>query len=167
MKWTEGRIHVAMRRYLKQQGWLLIAGEYPGGSDHELYPLNVVDPTLARDNSPDPRRHSAGELIPDIVALNGPNLLIGEAKIRYNQNDRVKLDVLLTQRRADFLSSLRKFALERHFPQLLPVEQLSLHPVLVFLAGTEAPNPVGAFSHLRIVSSVEAFFEGQLVREPQ
>jgi len=60
MKWTEGHIHLAMRQILIAQGWSLIAGELPGGSDHDLYPLNVVDPALARDRSPDPRRHSLG-----------------------------------------------------------------------------------------------------------
>ena len=44
MKWNEGRIHVAMRTILAEEGWDLIAGEYPGGSNHDLYPLNVVDP---------------------------------------------------------------------------------------------------------------------------
>jgi len=58
MTWTEGHVHVAMRRVPRGQGWLLVAGEFPGGSDHELYPPNVVDPMVAKDDSPDPRRHS-------------------------------------------------------------------------------------------------------------
>ena len=82
MKWTEGHIHVVMRDVLRQKGWTLVAGEFPGGSDHELYPLNVVDPVVARDASPDPRRHSLGELIPDLVALRGANLFVGEAKVQ-------------------------------------------------------------------------------------
>ena len=32
MKITESYVHVAMREYLKKEGWLLIAGEYPNGS---------------------------------------------------------------------------------------------------------------------------------------
>ena len=75
MKWTEGEVHRAMRHHLKASGWSLIAGEYPGGSDHELYPLNIVDPAVARDRSPDPRRHSKGELIPDLVALRSGMLI--------------------------------------------------------------------------------------------
>ena len=64
---TESFVHVAMREYLKKEGWTLVAGEYPGGSDDELYVLSIMDPSVACDNSPDPRRHSEGEIIPDIV----------------------------------------------------------------------------------------------------
>lgn len=69
MRWTEGHIHIVMRKFLKSNHWLLIAGDYPGGSDHELFPLNVVDPAVARDHSPDPSRHSLGKIVPDLVAL--------------------------------------------------------------------------------------------------
>ena len=162
MRWTEGHIHVAMRKFLAQQGWLLFAGEYPGGSDHQLYPLNVVDPTLACDASPDPRRHSLGELIPDIVALRGDDLLIGEAKVLYNQDDRDKLVLLLTERRRDLLLALQKFAQERRVPDLLPVERLVMHPVLIFRATTDAPPLPSDFSYLRIVNKTDAYFEGPL-----
>ena len=91
MRWSEGLIHLSMRAFLTRQGWQLIAGEYPGGSDHQLYPLNVVDPALARDESPDPRRHSLGELIPDLVALRKRDLFIGEAKLGHDDGDRAKL----------------------------------------------------------------------------
>jgi hypothetical protein len=162
MRWTEGHVHLVMRRLLKQKGWTLVAGEFPGGSDHELYPLNVVDPALARDDSPDPRRHSLGELIPDLVAIQGTDLLIGEAKIRYNERDREKLAMLLSDRKADLLAALRTFAGERAVPELLPVERLMLHPVLIFRANSKAPPPACGFSHLRVVSNTEAFFEGAL-----
>src|SRR5437867_190192 len=132
MRWTEGRVHVAMRRVLRDQGWRLVAGEYPGGSDHELYPLNVVDTAVARDGSPDPRRHSLGELIPDLVALSGDDLLIAEAKPAYNEPDREKLTTLLGERRGDLLVALGKFAVERKVRELLPVRRLRIHPVLVF-----------------------------------
>ena len=39
MKITESYVHVAMREFLKEEEWLLIAGEYPNGSDDEL---NIV-----------------------------------------------------------------------------------------------------------------------------
>ncbi len=162
MRWTEGHVHLVMRRFLKQQGWTLVAGEFPGGSDHELYPLNVVDPAVARDDSPDPRRHSLGELIPDLVALQGSDLFIGEAKVRYDRGDREKLILLLSERKKHLLAALKTFAGARGVPELLPVERLVLHPVLVFLADTEAPTPAGGFSHLRVVSKTEAFFEGPL-----
>jgi len=163
MKWTEGHIHLAMRQILIAQGWSLIAGELPGGSDHDLYPLNVVDPALARDRSPDPRRHSLGELIPDLVALRGRDLFIGEAKVNYNASDREKLELLTSQRREHLLAALRTFAKERRIPNLLPTETLSLRPTLVFRANSSIiPPPNGALSYLRIVSPTSAFFEGSL-----
>ena len=44
MRITESFVHVAMREYLKNRGWLLIAGEYPNGSDDELNVLSISDP---------------------------------------------------------------------------------------------------------------------------
>lgn len=162
MRWSEGHIHLHMRTFLKRQGWQLIAGEFPGGSDHELYPLNVVDPTVARDDSPAPHHHSLGELIPDIVALRGRTLLIGEAKLRYNDGDRAKLEYLLAERRSNLLTALGTFALDRSFPELCPVETLVMHPVLVFRSGSDAPALPTGFSYLRIVNRTEAYFEGLL-----
>jgi hypothetical protein len=163
MRWSEGHIHLAMRHVLRHRGWKLIAGEFPGGSDHELCPLNVVDPTLARDRSPAPRRHSFGELIPDLVALRGRDLFIGEAKVRYDDWDRQKLELLVSRRRKDLLRALDVFAIERKVPELLPVETLLLHPTLVFRADDSAvPPPVNQLSYLRIVSPTNGFFEGPL-----
>lgn len=162
MMWTEGYIHVVMRRLLKKLGWSLIAGEYPGGTDHELYPLNVVDRIMARDHSPDPRRHSLGELIPDLVALKGDNLLIAEAKVAYNDADRLKLAALISERRHDLHAALEKFADERHVPALVPLARLRLHPVLVFAVGRPAPTPAAGFSHFKIIDTNTGFFEGEL-----
>ena len=162
MRWSEGLIHLCMRDFLNRQGWQLIAGEYPGGSDHELYPLNVVDPALARDESPDPRRHSLGEQIPDLVALRNRDLFIGEAKLQYDDGDRAKLASLVSERSSHLLAALRTFALERRVPQLLPVETLDMHPVLVFRSNANAPSPPPGFSHLRIINRNEAYFEGVL-----
>ncbi|MCC6553434.1 MAG: hypothetical protein IT372_10505 [Polyangiaceae bacterium] len=162
MRWTEGHVHVAMRKFLSRQGWRLVAGEYPGGSDHQLYPLNVVDPTIACDRSPDPRRHSLGELVPDLVALRDRDLFIGEAKLRYDEGDRVKLALLLGERRSDLLAALRKFARERGVPELLPVETLVMRPALIFMSNADAPPPAPDFTYLRIVSQNDAYFEGAL-----
>lgn len=162
MRWSEGLIHLCMRGFLDRQGWQLIAGEYPGGSDHQLYPLNVVDPAVARDDSPDPRRHSLGELIPDLVALRNRDLFIGEAKLHYDDGDRAKLVSLLGKRRDHLLAALRTFALERGFPQLLPLDTLDMYPVLVFRSSSEAPPPPPCFSYLRIINRDDAYFEGVL-----
>jgi len=163
--WTEGHVHVALRRFLRERHWQLVAGEFPGGSDHELYPLNCVDPTVARDQSPDPRRHSLGELIPDLVALRGDDLFIGEAKVGYSESDRQKLEILVTSRRHDLLRALRKFAEERHFPALLPVERLRLLPALVFTAGSPAPPVPAGFSYVVLESADKARVEGLLASE--
>ena len=162
MTLSEGHVHIYMRAFLRREGWQLIAGEYPGGSDHELYALNVLDPTVARDNSPDPRRHSLGELTPDIVALCGRKLLIGEAKPRYSDDDRAKLVRLLSDRREDLLTALRTFSAERRVQELLPVETLQLYPVLVFASKARAPAVPSGFSYLRVRSRSDAYFEGAL-----
>ena len=162
MIWSEGLIHMYMRDFLSRQGWQLVAGEYPGGSDHQLYPLNVVDPVVARDRSPDPRRHSSGELIPDLVALQGRSLFVGEAKVGYDEGDRVKLDLMLNDRRDHLLTALRNFSNERDVPELLPVETLDMYPVLIFRSNSNAPTPPPRFSYLRIIGRGEAFFEGAL-----
>lgn len=163
MRWTEGHLHVIMRKFLVRQGWLLVAGEYPGGSDHHLYPLNVVDPAVACDDSPDPRRHSLGELIPDLIALRDRDLIIAEAKLRYDEGDRAKLAILLGERRVHLLAALRTHAQERRVPELLPIESLVLRPVLVFKAEAQAPSPppIG-LSYLRIVDQADAYFDGDL-----
>jgi hypothetical protein len=162
MTWTEGLIHVAMRTFLEQDGWVLIAGEFPGGSDHTLYPLCIVDPTVARDDSPDPRRHSLGEMIPDLVALRGADLLFAEAKPRYSQADKDKLESLLHTRFADLATALETFSRERSFPELLPLERLTYRPVLVFPAGSKAPPVSSGFSYLLVQSRTSAVWRGDL-----
>lgn len=166
MRWTEGRLHVAMRSVLRSWGWQLVAGEFPGGSDHELHVLNIVDPHLARDQSPDPRRHSLGELIPDIVAIKNRELLIGEAKLTYSERDREKLSRIIGPRRHHLILALQKFAEDRGFPVLKPVESLLIRPALVFLADyAGAPLPSGGFSYLRIEGRRNGYWQGPLSEE--
>lgn len=161
-RWTEGHVHLAMRKVLRKTGWTLIAGEYPGGSDHELYPLNVVDPTVARDQSPDPRRHSLGELIPDLIALRDRQLLIAEAKVSYNVPDMEKLLYLVSERRDDFFTALEKFAEERNFPILMPLNTLQLYPTLVFVESKKTYKVHAPMSHLLISSPTEGKLVGEL-----
>ena len=153
-----------MRKFIVGKGWSLIAGEFPGGSDHELYPLNIVDPKVARDRSPDPRRHSQGEMIPDLVALRGRYLIICEAKVNYNEDDRIKLELLTSARKADLLLALSKFAIERQLPQLLPVESLVIVPTLVFRSSANAPPIQAGLSYLRIHGPSEGILEGILAQ---
>lgn len=147
-RWTEGFVHIRMRKLLREEGFRLIAGEYPGGSDHELYPLCVTDPAVARDRSPDPRRHSAGELIPDIVALRGRALVLGEAKVDYSENDRLKLEELSSGRRGDLLTALEKFAVERRVEGLIPAANLVLLPTLIFTDERTAPSRPANLSYM-------------------
>jgi hypothetical protein len=95
----------------------------------------IVDPTVARDFSPDPRRHSLDKFVPDIVALRGDTLLIVEAKPDYSESDYEKLERLLAERRDDLHLALRTFGRERGFPELLQPELLSVRPALAFGAG--------------------------------
>ena len=159
MKITEGIVHVAMRHYLKTNGWLLIAGQFPGGTDDELYSLNIVDPELARDNSPDPRRHSLGKIVPDLIAYKDNMLLIIEAKPGYSQEDRDKLVYLLTERKNDFTAALEKFASERDFPMLLPISKLMFIPVLAFSASVKKFNKEPGFAYIRVAGLYEATLE--------
>ncbi len=159
---TEGRVHLAMRKGLRDSDFKLIAGEYPGGSDHELYPLNVTDPRVARDRSPDPRRHSVGELIPDIVALKDRWLVLGEAKVDYNDADRAKLAYLTTERVADLRAALHKFARERNCPELEPIATLEFLPVLIFTTLKVPPLIPRGFSYMRLAYNRDAIYEGPL-----
>jgi len=142
MRIDEGFIHVAVRCCLKENGWRLVAGQYPGGSDDECYALNVMDPALARDNSPDPRRHSNNKLVPDLFSVKGDVVLITEMKPRYSAKDEAKLSRLLTDRREDLLCAMRKFAEERSIPEFTRPEDLTLVPSLGFRMGSHFPrNP--------------------------
>ena len=162
MKWSEGLVHRAMRRALKSNGWTLIAGEYPGGSDHDLYPLNVVDPTFARDQSPDPRRHSQGELIPDLVAIHGRKLCVVEAKPAYSASDEIKLRHLLSTRSADFFNALDIFGKRYGFQEMFPLHTLKIYPTLAFPETARAPPPVNGMSYLLVKPCNSASFVGAL-----
>lgn len=129
---TESFVHVAMREYLKNRGWLLIAGEYPNGSDDELNVLSVSDPTVARDNSPDPRRHSAGEIIPDLIAYKNGVILVIEAKPGYSIEDKEKLNHLLGNERSRLTSSLKKFSAGKRPYSNLDYDKAIYVPVLAY-----------------------------------
>jgi hypothetical protein len=132
MRITESFVHVAMREYLKNNGWLLIAGEYPNGSDDELNVLSISDPTVARDNSPDPRRHSSGEIIPDLIAYKNGVILIVEAKPGYSFEDKEKLDNLLRNERSRLISSLIKFSAGKYQYSNIDYNNAIYVPVLAY-----------------------------------
>lgn len=132
MRITESFVHVAIREYLKKYGWLLIAGEYPNGSDDELNVLSISDPIVARDNSPDPRRHSAGEIIPDLIAYKNGVILIIEAKPGYSIEDKEKLNNLLCNERSRLISSLEKFSAGKHLYSDIDYKKAIYVPVLAY-----------------------------------
>lgn len=138
---TEAFVHRAVRRFLPLHGWTLVAGQWPGGSDDTLHVLNVVDPAVACDSSPDPRRHSLDKFVPDIVALRDDTLLILEAKPVYSQHDFDKLERLLGDRRADLHLALRNFGRERGFPPLAESQRLTIQPALAFAVNSPHPTP--------------------------
>lgn len=139
MRRDETYVHVAIRNYLRREGWTLLAGQYPGGSDDELHVFNVFDPALAKDGSPDHRRHSFGKLVPDLIAYKAGSLLIIEAKPEYSPTDKAKLDYLLSERREDFIHNFDKFIKERGV-EIPPLAEVMLIPALAFLSEYIAPS---------------------------
>lgn len=132
----EDLIHVAVRRFVRARGWTPIAGQYPNGSDDELPALYIVDPTVARDNSPDPRRHAADKQVPDLVAYKAGIMLLIEMKPRFSAEDEAKLIDLLTNRRGDLLMALDALVTVRRIALPTLVSQLTFVPCLGFADGS-------------------------------
>jgi hypothetical protein len=161
-RFSEAFVHRAVRRYLAARGWTLVAGQWPGGSDDTLHVLYVVDSTVARDLSPDPRRHSLDKFVPDLVALKNGALLIVEAKPGYSQSDFDKLERLLGDRREDLHSALRAFGRERGFPTLLRPQELVVQPALAFSATSRHPAAHPPWSMLLVDAAGGVSPEGSL-----
>lgn len=153
---TETVVHISARKFLKSDGWILIAGQYPGGSDDELPVLNIVDPNLARDNSPDHRRHSLGKFVPDIVAIKNGELLIVEAKPSYSAADKLKLNDLLSNHLGDLQRALADFQLRHQLK--FDLNELKPVPCLAF-AQPENDYPVtNGFAYIVTKSISEATY---------
>ena len=119
-----------------------MAGQYPSGSDDALPCLNVVDPSLARDQSPDHRRHSANKLVPDLVARLATDLLVVEMKPLYDPADEAKLIDLAGPRRLDFDSALDRLIARRRWAAPR-TSACRLHLCLGFTAGFAFPRHDG------------------------
>lgn len=132
MRISESFVHVSMRQYLKRNGWLLIAGEYPNGSDDELNVLSISDPAVARDKSPDPRRHSTGEIIPDLIAYKDGDILIIEAKPHYSLDDKAKLINLLSNKQGRLINALWKFSQGKAEFSHIDYDLVNYIPVLAY-----------------------------------
>lgn len=164
MRWRyymrEDHIHYHVRSYLKEKVWQLIAGQYPNGSDDELPPLNVVDPALARDNSPDHRRHSLHKLVPDLVAIKQNKMLIIEFKPTYYHQDEIKLKELLGIRRNDLLSALQQL-IKRGVTFEFPLEDYTMIPCLGF-SGLSKFTKDTEFCYFLVDAAGEVLFLGNL-----
>lgn len=108
MPHREDLIHVAVRRHLSQSGWTLLAGQYPGGSNDQLGRLYVRDPAVARDRSPDPRRHSLATFVPDLVAWKNGIVLLVEMKPTFSVADAEKLREVTGARFEDLKRALHE-----------------------------------------------------------
>lgn len=153
----EDYVHVAMRQHLKDKGWLLVAGEFPGGTDDELNVLSISDPKVARDNSPDPRRHSTGEIIPDLVAYRDGVILIVEAKPKYSQSDKEKLKDLLTQKRDRLIVALEKFCANKPEFAHIDYHHIRYVPALAFHHTVSSIKKIDCgFAHIYVESLSKA-----------
>jgi hypothetical protein len=128
----EDLIHLTVRSFLKNNNWKLIAGQYPNGSDDEVFSLCIMDPELAKDNSPDPRRHSKNKLVPDLVANKDNLILVLEFKPEYSYDDEQKLTDLLKSRKEDFYNYLECFTLQRNIKLEAQTRDIILIPGLGF-----------------------------------
>jgi hypothetical protein len=133
----EDAIHYHARRGLELLDWRLLAGQYPNGSDDELPCLSVVDSRLARDRSPDPRRHSLNKLVPDLLAVRRNLLMVIEMKPGYNPADELKLIELMTTRRNEFDEAFARLSTQQNWG-LDPADLVFL-PCLGFSEGTKYP----------------------------
>lgn len=135
----EDTIHFVARKFLKEEGWQLLAGEYPNGSDDELHSLRIMDPYYSRDDSPLYRKHSLNKLVPDLIAYKDSEFLILEMKPSYSEADRKKLIQLISERSTDLVDCLHEF-IRRYFPDLEQVVSKSkLTPALGFRSGVQYP----------------------------
>lgn len=139
----EPHVHIVMRHCLKRKGWTLLAGDYPGGTDGELYQFSVRDPMLAKDNSPDHRRHDLGENVPDLVAEKDGIILIIEAKPAYSSSDEEKLVSLFTSGYSTLISELESFCKRYSLLSNTVIRDCQLIPALAYY------HPSGIPEHAR------------------
>lgn len=135
----EDYIHYLVRKLLRNSGWKLIAGQYPNGSDDELSSLYVVDPTLAKDQSPDHRRHSKNKFVPDLLASKENLILIIEMKPSYSVKDEAKLETLTSVRVDDLKASLKAYNSNRALLKL-PIDDYMFIPSLGFSKNSKYTN---------------------------
>ena len=113
----EDFLHYYARSYFKTNGWTLLAGEYPIGSDDELYPLFIKDSTKPLSNNTDHRKHSDNKIVPDLVVCKGNTVLVIEIKPKFNKGDESKLCDLFALRYDELINAIAAH-IDRYFKDL-------------------------------------------------
>jgi hypothetical protein len=161
-KLREDVVHVAVRRFLRSANWHLVAGQYPNGSDDELPPLNIMDPILARDLSPDHRRHSKNKFVPDLVSMKNQYMLLVEMKPAFSISDQEKLEILLSDRKPHLLQAVHSLQVVRRVELFVPLEEIIFIPCLAFSASSKYQRR-NDFCYFLVQTLDEVSFEGNAV----
>jgi len=98
------------------------------------------DPTLARDHSPDHRRHSLNELTPDLLAYKSGVMLIVEMKPGFSRSDEDKLLEMIGPRKRDLVRALRDLLQHRKITLPERIDDLEYLPSLGMAASARRPT---------------------------
>jgi hypothetical protein len=80
-------IYIQLKKYLKTEGWTILAGQPPSGTDH----LPVIEIKRTHGLA----KGSRESFKPDLLALRNEQLMIFELKPTYSQSDYQKLSKVL------------------------------------------------------------------------
>lgn len=80
---VEMELYISLKKYLKQQGWSLLGGQPPSGTDHL--------PLIEIKNQIGEAKGSKFSFKPDLVAYLERQILVVEIKPRFSQSDLKKL----------------------------------------------------------------------------
>jgi len=95
---NETHVYVYTKKFLRDNGWILIAGEPAGGSD-ELPRVEIRD----RLNT---NKGSKGSYKIDLIGVKGDLLLLTEIKTKFNYTDIEKLNEVVSVRLQDLKDAL-------------------------------------------------------------
>lgn len=104
---TESEVYVYTKEFLREQGWTLVGGEPPGGTD-ELPRIEIKDPEHGGIGS-------NGSKKVDLIAQRSGKVLLLELKPSYSHQDVLKLNDIVNRedlRREFFKSCKERSALE-------------------------------------------------------
>jgi hypothetical protein len=101
---NETRVFIAVRNFLNQNGFAVIGGQPPSGTDH-LPVIEIRDPLYFG-------KGSKGSYKPDLIAWHNSNLFIIELKPSFSLIDRNKVNEVLNSR--ERISSLWETLIQRN-----------------------------------------------------